>query len=153
MKLLNPILIILFSLFLFSCTSFQKSKSFKIENELFSKTFHFSKSRANKISVQLFDKIGSKELNKTSQQPYFEFVINNQIVSSNDKLWVFRSEANRKMENGGTEHILTFEGVKENVNGLQVVITQQIFPNSTLMREKLELKANDKSFTLNSVCP
>ena len=149
MKSLKNILIILFSAILFSCNSFQSSEILVIENEIFSKTFQFNEENAGEISVQFLYKIDSEKINETQEQPYFEFVLNENLVSSNDKLWVFRNHSTREMGNGGTEHILTFEGVKENVDGLQVVVYQQIFPNSTLIREKLELKAVGKSFTLN----
>ena len=149
MKTLNQFIFITFSIFTFSCSSTHNHKLLVIENELISKTFQFSKNTADEITVLLFDKVGSKKINITSSQSYFEFVINNQVISSKDKLWVFRSENTREMGNGGTEHILTFEGIEGNVEGLQVILFQQIFPGSTLIREKLELRTNGKSLKLN----
>ena len=116
---------------------------------MFSKTFYFSKKNADKLEVEYFLKSNLKILTNTESVPFFEFVINNQIVSSNHKVWVFQSHSTREMGNGGTEHLFVFKGVKNNVDGLQVFLYQQIFPNSTLMREKLELKSNGKSFSLN----
>ena len=149
MKPTKIILIILLPIILFSCDLFQNSNSLIIENEIFSKKFQFSNKKADKISVWFFDKTNEEKINETKGQPYFEFVLNERLVSSNDKLWVFRDHSTRKMGNGGTEHSIIFEGVKENVEGLTVILFQQIFPNSTLIREKLELKADGKSFTLN----
>ncbi|HSM48734.1 MAG TPA: hypothetical protein VK872_13015, partial [Draconibacterium sp.] len=140
-------ILILFCL-LNSCRNHQEV--FVIQNDVFQKTIGFSKEKPDKISVELNF---SEEKNSISEKdhPYFEFVIKNQLVSSNDKLWIFTNHSEREMGNGGTEHILTFEGIKEPVKGLQVVLFQQVFPNSTLMREKLELKAAGNTFTLNKL--
>ena len=98
----------------------------------FSKTFYFSKMNADKIKVQYFLKSNSRILTDSKAIPFFEFVINNSLVSSNDKLWQFQSHSTRKMGNHGTEHSVVFEGVKGEVKDLQVIIHQQVFPNSTI---------------------
>ncbi|MCF6333319.1 MAG: alpha-galactosidase, partial [Draconibacterium sp.] len=136
---------------LFNSCSLKPIENLKIENEKFSKTFYFSKKSADKIEVEYLLKSNFKILTSSEPIPFFEFVMNKQLVSSNDKLWVFKSQSIRKMGNGGTEHILVFEGVKGNVKGLQVLVYQQVFPGSTLMREKLELKSSGKSFSLNKI--
>jgi hypothetical protein len=141
----------LISIFLFNSCSSNLSEKIQLENELFSKTFYFCKKSADKIEVEYLLKPNSEILTQVQSVPYFEFVINKELVSSNDKLWIFNSHSIREMGNGGTEHIFIFEGVKDNVEGLQLAIHQQIFPNSTLMREKLELKSNGKSFSLNKL--
>ncbi len=149
MNLSKSVVLIVFAAILLSCNPFQFREKIVIQNQLFSKTFKCSKRNADKISVQVIAKKGSEKITAGKDQPYFEFVINNKTVSSGDKLWEFRGETIREMGNGGTEHVLTFEGTRKNVTGLQVVLYQQIFPNSTLVREKLVLKSDGKSFTLN----
>ena len=149
MKFLSAAFILLV---LFSCQNFQSgNEKLVLENEIFSKTFHFSKERPERISVGIASKTNGKTLSNSTSVPFFEFVVNNQLISSNDKFWVFRSHQTRQMQNGGTEHTLIFEGAKEGVKGLQVVLKEQIFPNSTLMREKMELKSAGKSFQLNKL--
>ena len=142
-----------FTLFIFfSCQPFHSgNEELVMENEIISKTFHFSTEKPKSILVELVGKTDKKIVSSSTSVPFFEFVINNQLVSSNDKAWVFQSHQTRQMENGGTEHTLIFEGAKEGVNGLQVVLKEQIFPNSTLMREKMELKTKGKSFQLNKL--
>lgn len=141
----------LIATFLFySCNSNLKEK-LVIGNEKFSKTFYFNNKNAGKIEVEYFLKSNSEILNDFKSVPFFEFVINNSVVSSKDKLWIFQSNSTRKLGNGGTEYSFVFEGIKGNADGLQVIVHQQMFPNSTLIREKLELRSNDKSFSLNKL--
>ncbi len=132
---------------LVSCSA--RSQSIKLQNEMFIKELIYSSTKADKIE---FEVRSSKEILADSKnKPFFEFVINRQKVSSNDKLWIYKSISERKMGNGGMEYTLIFEGMKEPVVGLQVVLVQQIFPESTLMREKLELRADNYSFHLNKL--
>ncbi len=130
-----------------SCVN--KRDEFVIKNEIFQKTFSFSKEKPDKISVELNLCNEKKTISDTRNNPYFEFVVKNQLVSSNDNFWIFGNHSERKMGNGGTEHKLIFKGIKEPVKGLEVVLFQQVFPNSTLIREKLELRATDDTFELN----
>ncbi|NQU54927.1 MAG: alpha-galactosidase [Bacteroidetes bacterium] len=150
---MKPILfgLSIITIFLFSSCTSSLSEKLQVENEQFSKTFFFSNTSADKIEVQYFSKSNSEILNDTKSIPFFEFVINNTLVSSNEKLWVFQSHSTREMDNNGTEHSLIFEGVKGQVKGLQVVVCQQIFSNSTLVREKLELKSKGESYNLNKL--
>ena len=137
---------------IFACQSIKSEKdTLVLENEMFSKSFYFSKEKPGSIWVEYMDKTSGKVLTSGVSVPFFEFVVNNHLVSSNDKDWVFRGQQTREMRNGGTEYTLVFEGRKGNVNGLQVILKEQLFPNSTLMREKLELRADGKSFQLNKL--
>jgi hypothetical protein len=141
-----------FVLGLFACQSLHSGKEkMVLENEILSKIFHFSKEKPGSISVEFIQRSDDKVLSSSNSTPFFEFVLNNQLVSANDRSWVFRDHQTREMQNGGTEHTLVFEGVKGNVNGLQVILKEQMFPHSTLMREKLVLKAEGKSFQLNKL--
>lgn len=141
--------ILIIAIFFSSCKT--GSESFVIENNLFTKTFSFNKENAGRILVDIQFRDSDKEIAETDHSPYFEFVIDNKIISSNDKLWVFTKSSERKMGNGGTEYTLTFEGVQAPVDGLQLVLLQQIFTGSTLMREKLMLLADGESFKLNKL--
>jgi hypothetical protein len=140
---------LIFAVILFSCT--KKQQSFIIENDVFSKTFIFSDENADKIQVEIQHKELDEKIAETEDLPFFEFVIKNKLVTANDKLWVFKAASERKMGNGGVEHTLVFEGVKAPVEGLQVVLFQQVFAGSSLMREKLELRSEHKSFELNKL--
>jgi hypothetical protein len=120
-----------------------------IENNAISKVFKFSKEKPGAINVSLFMNPQKELLTSEKPQPYFEFVINNQVVTANDPVWIFKEHTTRKMGNGGTEHQLTFAGVISPVKDLQIVLFQQIFPKSALMREKLEIKTENQTFKLN----
>ena len=139
--------VVIFCAVLFSSCS--KTENYILENASFQKTFQFTQKKAGAIQVEYW-LVGKKnKISDTKNKPYFEFVINGQLVNAHQKLWVFRESTSREMRNGGTEHRLVFEGIKDPVNGLQLVLFQQVFPGSTLIREKLELHANSKSFALN----
>jgi len=127
--------------------------SLVFENSLFSKKISFHKKTAHPVVVDYYRKnIGVLEkITSGTETPLFEFVVNNQRVSALDSLWVFQEHRKREMGNGGTEHQLVFEGLKEKVSGLKVVLYQQVFPNSTLVREKLELHTEKATFNLNKV--
>jgi hypothetical protein len=95
------------------------------------------------------DTSGRNVLSETGNGPLFECVIDDQLITANDQLWRYRQHSIRKMGNGGTEVVLVIEGMKAPVHGLQIHLVQQIFPGSTLMRERLELKAEEgKAFRL-----
>jgi len=148
-KPIRFVTILLSVLIFYSCEN--KVGQIVIENELFSKTVSFTKEKAGAISVKVCLKGQTKSISNSEHLPYFEFVINNKPVSSNDRLWIFNNGSTRKMGNGGTEYKLVYEGLKAPVEGLQVVLFQQTFPGSTLIREKLELQAKEKSFQLNKL--
>ncbi len=120
----------------------------EIGNTLFSKIFKYSKNFPGAIQVEVRDKNG--ELLNEVETPYFECIIDGKLTTSNDKLWSFIAEDTRKMSNNGIEHKLVFKGVKGHVNGLEICIIQQVFPESTISREKLEFRVSDKkTFQLN----
>jgi len=135
-------------IFFLSCTDVSERKEIQIENSEFLKTFDCDRNKPGVIQPEYFSKKDGKFINQTGV-PYFEFVINGEITTSSDKLWVFRDMNERPMNNGGTEYTLKFEGVKQHVKGVTVNIIQQIFPGSTLMREKLILGTTEDTFRLN----
>lgn len=136
--------------FLTDCSPKFAEDKIEIGNELFTKQFLFSTQKADAISV-LYRNYDSTLINH-KEMPYFEFVINGKLTTSKDKLWIYKSHSVRNLLNEGTEYTLIFSGIKEHVRGLDVIIIQQVFPKSTLMREKLLLKTTgDKKFRLNTL--
>jgi len=151
MKPVIRLFVFLFFAAFFSCSVLnQDTDNLRIENDVFTKSFQFNTKKAGKIQVEYKLKKNNQILT-TNKIPYFEFVLNGQLISSNDQSWIYKSKSERKMTNGGTEYVLQFEGTKEPVDGLQIKLYQQVFPQSSLMREKLELHANDGSFRLNKL--
>ena len=143
--------LIIFLLTLAGCAESTSSDKLTIGNNLYTKTFHYQTSSPGAIEVAHLDKITNLSLNDKSE-PFFEFVIGGIKTTASDKLWIFTGEAQRSLMNGGTEYRIVFKGAKGPVDGLQVIIYQQTFPNSTLIREKLELRVEgDKQFTLNKI--
>ena len=137
------IILILF----FSCGDHSGGKAIQIENGEFIKTFICDRNKPGVIQPEYYRKIDGKLLNHTSA-PYFEFVVNGKITTSNDKLWVFMDMKERQMINGGTEYALEFLGDTKHVKGLTINIIQQVFPGSSLVREKLILSTSDDKFRL-----
>ena len=131
-----------------------KSNKLILENEFVKKEIQVSIGKAGDIHVSsIFSKEQQKELLSThSDLPFFEFVINKKLVSALDKFWQYKSHHIRKMENGGEEVTLILKGVKAPVKDLEIIIYQQLFPGTTLIREKLVLQApDDKVFPLNKL--
>ena len=122
-----------------------------IENSVLTKIFGFSTQKPGAINVSFFLEPEHKNLTSKNQIPYFEFIIDDKLITAHDPVWVFKEHNTRKMRNAGTEHQIIFEGTLEPVNGLQVIFYQQIFPKSSLMREKLVLKTETKTFELNKL--
>jgi len=119
-----------------------------IDHPLYQRTFICSTAQPAQVSLQVQDQHSGKLLTD-GKSPYFEFVISDEVVSSSHPLWVFEDKSTREMGNGGTEHKLTFKGAAGVVDGLKVIIFQQVFPGTTLIREKLVLEADgDARFEL-----
>ncbi|MBC7887128.1 MAG: alpha-galactosidase, partial [Ferruginibacter sp.] len=99
--------------------------------------------------LSIFDKKGGKELLVADHAaPWFEFVVNQQLITANDPIWKYKSNSIRKLNNGGQEIELLFESTRK-LNGLQIKIYRQIFPNSFLVRERLVLSADGKDIQLD----
>jgi hypothetical protein len=91
-------------------------------------------------------------LNPRQEKPLFEFVLKNEKVTALDPVWRYVEHKTRPMGNGGTEVQLLIEGRREPVRGLRVVLYQQFFPGSTLIREKLVLRPEEgRSFAMNKL--
>jgi hypothetical protein len=121
----------------------------QFENEALRKTFSQPR-QPDAISVELYGKEQAALLNDPAGLPYFEAVINGQLLTAADPVWVFESQQSRSMGNGGTEYELRYRAATGPAEGLVVLIHQQLFPESPIVREKLELLADAKNrFTLN----
>ncbi len=148
MKKVNSISFSIILILFFSCADLSERKGIQIENSEFIKSFNCDRNNPGVIQPEYYRKKDGKFLNQTGA-PYFEFIINGKITTSNDRLWVFRDMKDRQMINGGTEYILKFAGVSKHVKGLAISIIQQVFPGSSLVREKLILSTSDDTFRLN----
>lgn len=92
------------------------------------------------ISVSMNCLKQNKEINHPASS-WFAFSVNHQVLKASDPIWIFENVSTREMGNQGMEHVLNYRCVKEGFEGLQVQIYQQIFPHSTLIRERIQLSA------------
>ena len=150
MKLKNIfLLIILF----FYCDNdmlangYMAGKEFIYENTEMRQILSFEN---NTISVRsVFDKKNQKELIAENALPYFEFQINKETVLSSMPVWEFIKYEERSLVNQGLEYIFYFKG-KGAYKGLKIELYRQYFQNSTLTREKIQLKSTKgHNFQLN----
>lgn len=130
------------------CRDVTVDESYEIKNQRVSRTISYSKRSPGALLVITKDHNGV-EVSSTEQAPYFEFVINDQFFTANDPIWQLSNTSTRLMGNGGTEHLLTFLGSGK-LDGLEISLYQQVFPGSTLIRERLELRnTGTQKFQLN----
>jgi len=148
MKIINTALFLLLSVTINTCAGGSGRDVVLIENEIFTKHFNCDALGPGAIQPEYRWKKEAKTLNQ-SAAPYFEFVINGKVISSDQSLWTFKEMKERLLQNGGTEYTLEFSGTAGHVMGLNLSIVQQIFPGSTLVREKLILQTGEKEFRLN----
>lgn len=123
-----------------------------ISNEVLQKEWEVSSSRPGKIRIHaIINKKNNDQLiNNQSTDPWFEFVINHQLITSNDPVWQYMNYSERQLANHGKEYILNFQGKVHPVKGLMVSLKEQIFPGSRLVREQLILHTSGKyQFSLN----
>ncbi|MFC2087603.1 alpha-galactosidase [Bacteroidota bacterium] len=125
-------------------------KTLELSNEVVSKKFGFATRRPGTIYVELYNAQNELIAKTTKKIPYFEFILNNELTTSNDRIWLYKTHSTRQMGNEGLEYKIVFQGADKHVNGLEIIILQQIFPNSTLIREKLILRSPaNQTFELN----
>ncbi len=138
---------LLMSITIISFANERKNKSLIFENEVIQHTISFDD---NKMIPSIYCKqTGTDLLLKESGIPWFEFVINRQLVNSLQPVWKYLKHEEKKLDNGGKEIILQIEGLKH-LKGLIIEIHKQYFPSSPLTREMLYLKSQgNKTFTLN----
>lgn len=125
------------------------ANSITLENDVFKRVWRFSSNEAAPIILQsIYDKSLQRELPLNSQAPFFECVIEKTLITSQNPIWIFTGHDTRDMGNGGEEITLNFVTTTGPVKGLSVRLIQQIFPNTSLVREKLELFSEEKTFRL-----
>jgi len=152
-SLTNPTALVAFMLllaaiFFCQCKYEKEDIVFSLENNRFRKEFIASRNSPAPITINIFEP--DKNVPLTNPSAYFQFYLNNQKISSLDKIWQYTGHDQRLMGNDGTEYILKFEATKGEMKGLKLAIYQQFFPGSTLVREKLVLSTEkDHKFTLN----
>jgi len=119
-----------------------------MENEVSRHSISFKKGKI--IPVSVFSKENNSEILASDKgAPWFEFIINNQKITSSDPVWRVRHHEIRKLNNGGSE-IKIIVSAPGRISGLELEIYRQIFPNSTLIREKIMLKnSGRKKLSLN----
>jgi hypothetical protein len=131
-----------------------QTDTISLENRLFKKEISFSTVEDDRIHISsIFDKTNGRELITRHQpKPLFECVINNKKVTAHDNIWRFQQHTIRDMDNGGREVKLVFNVQSPPLRGLKIILYQQIFPHTTLMREKLVLRTRpDRQFSLNKL--
>ncbi len=121
-----------------------------LENEVSRHSLSFANRRI--IPVSVFSKETNSEILASDKgSPWFEFVINRQKITSADPIWRVRHHEIRKLNNGGSE-IKIIVRATGRVSGLELEIHRQIFPYSTLIREKIILKnSSRKKLALNKL--
>jgi len=123
-----------------------------LENSMVQKTLLLSDKNPASIKVaSYFDKQNNRELlHPDSNLPWFEFVINKQKVTSNDPYWVFETISEKDLRNGGNHIELHFRAASGPVEGLHIVVHNILYPESTLIRERIELRSPESmEFSLN----
>ncbi|GGC15067.1 hypothetical protein GCM10011386_03560 [Parapedobacter defluvii] len=125
-------------------------KQLTIENEVMTQVIAFDNGRV--VPVSMWNKqLGKELLVSADHVPWFEFVINNQLVHALQSTWKYQNHEVHKLSNGGTELVLQIAGQKQ-LKGLIVEVHKQYFPFSSLTREMLFLKVRGKQqFTLNKL--
>lgn len=71
---------------------------------------------------------------------WFELPVNGRVLTNRDSCWTFDGEAVRTLENGGTEVSLRFTATAP-AAPLEWTVLMQLFPGSTLCREKIVFRA------------
>ena len=147
---LKPISFLILTFTTFAACEKVADESIVLSNEQLTKKIYSSTTNPAAIWVECFDQDQQLIATTSADLPFFEFYLNQELISAHDPIWIKTSDSQRSMANGGTEHTLKFRAAKGTAEGLQVVILQQIFPNSTLIREKIMLEATpNASFQLN----
>lgn len=128
-----------------------KDKVLYLGNDVFQKQIEITDKGRGPIRVRaIFDKDGKNVLSQHTESPLFEFILDKVLVSALEPVWKYEGYSQRNMENGGTEVVISISGNRSPVKGLQLKLYQQIFPGTTLIRERLEIQAEaGKSFALS----
>lgn len=116
---------------------FVNSKELILENKVMRQVLSYSDGSIRPTSI--FDKTTGRELLVAdASSTWFSFAANGQLLTGNNPIWKFSSGRVRKLNNGGEEVELVFKSVQK-IKGLQLKIYRQLFPNSTIVRERMVL--------------
>lgn len=148
-RLITLILLCVLSAGLHAQITFNKN-ILVMENELVKQTISFNDGKI--IPGSVFSKDHDLEmLSGSIESSWFEFVVNNRLIASNMPIWKVISHDVRPLNNGGSEIKIVVEATRQ-VRGLNVEIYRQIFPNTSLIRERIILRGDSKlSFSLNKL--
>ena len=91
------------------------------------------------------DKVYNLEYLSGENNSWFEFCVNSTLIKSEDGGWKYISHKSRKLENGGREIVIILKGQEILLpqNRIQLHYFLQIFPDSRVIREKIELVPQD----------
>ena len=143
-----------FIMFLTACSSQGnkngKQQMYLLKNAGIQKEFVIPGPHSGPLYVNISNSDGENVARTNVHVPYFEFIINNEYIGASDSIWEYKGVQTREMPGNGSEHILAFSVAGGKFKGLQVNIYQQVFDDGTLIREKLEITAEEGlKFTLN----
>lgn len=79
-------------------------------------------------------------ISSSSDAPYFEFMTDRGMISSEQPVWKFKSSSTREMCNGGTEITSVFDGT-DIAAGIELTLVHQYFHDSSLIRERMGLRS------------
>ena len=117
-----------------------------VENTLFKRIYRCDSTR----SVNYFYPISwsmstdNVELLAGNNDRWFEFSINDTLISSAQGGWKYQEHIVRELENGGRELIVLLQGdgsIYEFQKNIILRYFLQIFPNSSIVREKLQIQS------------
>ncbi|MFQ6116228.1 MAG: hypothetical protein ACE5NG_19370, partial [bacterium] len=92
--------------------------------------------------VAWIDKARGLDLLREENRNWFELCVDGMLIQSQNGGWDYTGYEKRTLENGGVEIVVRLEGQKQAspVHArLELLYRFQIFPESTLMRERLEI--------------
>jgi hypothetical protein len=116
-----------------------------ITHDLYQKQISITESGSGAVRVTaLLDRGRRNLIHNEEEIPFFEFVLNQHKITSLDPIWRYGEHESRAMGNGGTEVKITINGVAEPARGLQLIVYEQLFPGTTLMRERIILQAQGR---------
>ncbi len=119
-----------------------RNNTLSIASDLFQKHLGINKSSPGPVYIHaMLDTNGNNIIGGRAIKPLFEFVLDGRKITALDPVWRYFDHEIRQMENGGTEIKVIVKGVLFPVKGLRLILYQQFFPGTTLIREKLVLSA------------
>jgi len=115
-----------------------------IQNDRFERRFKYdASSRIHFFYPSAWiDRIRGINLMEKGSRDWFELCVNGKLIRSQDGGWDYRGYEKRTLENGGVEFVVRLVGQKQAspVHGrLELRYRFQIFPKSSIMRERLEI--------------